>query len=137
MPVSCLLQVWTADALSLLTPAVSSVLWRLKPPPTLPADAPQLVGRYLDGSVGVAASGEALLLTLAPGASPLNLSFIAEHSTPTMRAFVAQPARSEASCRSLDDGQDLEVAYFSLPSAGANATSLRFMDGLFLRYGDA
>ena len=127
--------VWTVDALSLLAPAVSSALWRLKPPPQLPAGTELLVGKYLDGSVHVATSGAVLLLTLAPGAAPLNLTLITAHSTPTMRAFYAQPVQSTATCRSLDDGQDLEIAYFSLPSAGANASSLRFMDGLFLRYG--
>ena len=128
--------VWTVEALSLLAPAVSAARWRLKPPPTLPADAPLLVGRYLDGSVRVyvGPGGGALLLSLAPDAAPLNLTLVADGSTPTRRAYRAQPLHPTASCRSLDDGADLEIAYFVLPRAGANASSLRFMDGLFQRF---
>ena len=48
-------------------------------------------------------------------------------------AFRAQPVHTTADCRWLDDGSDLEIAYFDLPVDGGAATSLRFMDGLWTR----
>ena len=130
--------VWTLDVMRLLAPAVAAALWRLRPPPALPAaDVPLVTGTYLDGSVVVApdAANATLQLRLGPAAAPLNLTLLADASTPTRRAFRAQPAHSTATCRTLDDGSDLEIATFTLPQPGARASRLRFMDGLFERVG--
>ena len=47
--------------------------------------------------------------------------------------FRVQPVASTAGCRWLDDGEDLELAYFGVKSGGKKATSLRFMGSLFER----
>ena len=127
--------VWTQEALELLAPAMTKALWRLRVAPTLPAEALLVVGRYLDGSVSVdIEGGHSLVLRLGVHASPLNLTLISEASTPNLRAFRAAPAHSTQACRWLDDGSDLEIAYFHLPNATARASSLRFMSGLFDRF---
>ena len=127
--------VWTEEVVEILVPALIEALHRLRAPASLPAGAHQLTGRYFDGvSVSIEHSST-LVLRLSPHASPLNLTLVDEISTPTRRIFRAHPAHSSADCRHLDDGVDFEFAYFTLPSAGANATRLRFMDGLFERDG--
>ena len=126
--------VYTTAVLEELAPAISEAMWRLSPPPTLPESASLVVGRYLDGSVSIAAEGNALVMRLGAESAPLNLTQLVYESTPTRIAFRAAPVHANLGCRWLDDGTDLEIAYFTLPAAKANATALRFMGGLYDRY---
>lgn len=129
--------VWTLDALALLVPAVTRALWRLAPPAAPPPEASLLVGTF--GRVVVALEDAALVMRLDPSAPPLNLTRVDEaggggsSSSSELLAFRAMPVHSTADCRWLDDGADLEIAYFRMPPGGGPATSLRFMDGLWER----
>ena len=116
---------------------VHDALERLRTPPSLPPDARTFVGRYLDGRVSVQLEADTLTLRLSATAAPLNLTYTADGSTPTLAAFRATPRAPpggvEGDCRHVDDGTDQEYAYFYRTAPGANATKLRFMDGLFDR----
>lgn len=128
--------VWTTAALQQLAPAVIAAMWRLQPPPTLPTGASSVAGRYLDGSVSVdIEGGSALVLRLGPQSPPLNLTLLAEGSTPSRLAYRAAPVHATQACRWLDDGPDLEIAYFDILAAGANASALHFMSAQYERFG--
>lgn len=134
--------VWTLDALNILVPSVISALRRLQPTPALPRDASLLVGRYCGGRMSVAIEGgTALVLRIGASGKPLELSDGVEgivatdatndgKRTTSIRALRAHPVRVTEDCRHLDDGSDLEIAYFTQAAPDANATSVRFMDSL-------
>ena len=129
--------VWTQDALEILTPAIMSALWKLQKPGSIGPSTELLVGRYYDGSVSVKLEGKSTLyLRLSPTAKPLSLTYVESVSTKQTHVYRASPVNSTSSCRSLDDGQDLEYAYFTLQEGNAaHADHLRFMSGLYAFYG--
>ena len=164
--------VWTVPMMDVLVPALEAALWRLKPPFSLPPKPTldQLVGSYGGGEATVYAQAGALLLRLG-SADPLNLTAVvppagrggappgvaspkapraADDDDDDDYVFFVQPLNSTQGCRWLDDGQDLEMAYFERGSAPARAgqaargegrragavVRLRFMDSLFDKDGE-
>lgn len=144
------LSVWTIPALDVLVPAVQAALWKLKPTPSVsPKDVAALSGQYYDGSVSVGVEDGALVLRLSATSHALNLTRVADtkhrpsqhaaqhaaqhdHEHASQHAYRVHPTNSSAGCRWLDDGQDDELAIFTVQNG--TATALAFMDALFYRF---
>ena len=116
--------VWTIPALDILVPAVMAAAWSFVEKPPLPSKYSDLVGDYYDG-VAVAVQDDVLVLS---GLGEL-MNLTAIEGIDSSLALRATVMNSTDGCRWLDDGTDLEIAYFDWD--GDAVSRLRFMQSAF------
>jgi hypothetical protein len=124
------LSVWSIPSLDILIPAVTAASWKIAAShaPVLPSKSQAMVGDYYKpGTVSVTKRGAVLILS-GVGSQDMNLTAI-PGVDPNL-ALRAKPINSTAGCRWLDDGSDLEIAYFDW-KADDSVWRLRFMDGAY------
>ena len=126
--------VWTLPALRIIGPAVKAAMEDLQPKKSLPQAYERFLGNYVDDvSVEVDPQDSSqLILLLGNDAHPLALS----EDLPLLgpNALKANPTAA-LDCRHLDDGSNLEIAYFSFDGGGdGKASSVEFMGQMYRRH---
>lgn len=120
--------VWTLPIVSMLAPAVASMLWA-QPAPPLPPNWRKYVGRYTSNcSLYVTnKTGSPVLQGLFFGTTKLNFTVIVDENTGKPVEHVLRGhSVLDPGCKFLDDGDDLENIYFKV-DGNSSATSFNFM----------
>ena len=131
--------VWTLPILRILGPAVKAAILELQPKDGLPPNHERFLGSYYDGSVNVEVDPQdasRMILMLGPHDTHLALSYEAALGPDALRARPLAPL----DCRHLDDGTNLEIAYFIFNEdsrgGGEKASALGFMGSFYGRNED-